>query len=142
MATFTIRGPAGEHPTDLAGLLAAGADFWPLAVLRELDDAILHLRFNEEAIGTWLFKSTGDVARVLAAEHLLEAHAGHWFVREIQLYAQRVLKRVDVRRVPRRRRRARQLFAGMLLELVLAADQSFMLDGRFEDDALRPPPSP
>ncbi|MEQ9062100.1 MAG: 2,3-epoxybenzoyl-CoA dihydrolase [Gammaproteobacteria bacterium] len=141
LATFVVHGPSDELPGDLAGIHAAGAAFWPLAVMRALDDAILHLRFNEEAVGTWMFKSAGDAGRVLAADALLDAHAEDWFVREVRLYAQRVLKRVDVS--------ARSLiaavepgscFAGTLLELVLAADQSFMLDGRFEDDE-RPPAS-
>ncbi len=139
LATFTLRGPLDELPGSLDEILAQGAAFWPLALMRELDDAILHLRFNEEEIGTWMFKSEGDVARVLAADALLEAHAENWFVREVCLFAQRVLKRIDVS--------ARTLvaavepgscFAGTLLELVLAADQSFMLDGGFEDDE-RPP---
>ena len=134
-ATFTIAGPTGELPADSDGIIAAGVDFWPLALLRELDDAILHLRFNTEDIGTWVFKSVGDLSRILAADRLLETHAEHWFVREILLFAQRVLKRVDVS--------ARSLvaaiepgscFGGILLELVLAADQSFMLDGCFEGD--------
>ncbi|MEX2481565.1 MAG: 2,3-epoxybenzoyl-CoA dihydrolase [Gammaproteobacteria bacterium] len=138
-ATFTVRGPAGDLPTDVDAVVAAGVGFWPLAVLRELDDAILHLRFNEEEIGTWVFKSAGEPAAVLAADRLLGTHAGHWFVREILLYAQRVLKRIDVS--------ARSLvavvepgscFAGTLLELVLAADQSFMLDGSFEGDERGP----
>ncbi len=139
LATFTLRGPLDELPGTLDEILAQGAAFWPLALMRELDDAILHLRFNEGEIGTWMFKSEGDVERVLAADALLEAHAADWFVREVRLFAQRVLKRIDVS--------ARTLiaavepgscFAGTLLELVLAADQSFMLDGRFEDDE-RPP---
>jgi benzoyl-CoA-dihydrodiol lyase len=107
--------------------------------MRDLDDAILHLRFNEEEIGTWIFKSTGDAERVLAADDVLERLAGHWFVDEVLLYAERVLKRLDVS--------ARSLiaavepgscFAGTLLELVLAADQSYMLAGRFEDDEAPP----
>ncbi|MCB1748131.1 MAG: benzoyl-CoA-dihydrodiol lyase [Gammaproteobacteria bacterium] len=138
-ATLVVKGPLDDLPGDIEAILAAGARFWPLALMRELDDAILHLRFNEEEIGTWMFKSEGDGERVLAADALLEAHAEHWFVREVQLYAQRVLKRLDVS--------ARTLiaavepgscFAGSLLELVLAADQSFMLAGQFEDDE-RPP---
>ncbi|MGE0482704.1 MAG: 2,3-epoxybenzoyl-CoA dihydrolase [Gammaproteobacteria bacterium] len=138
-ATIVVKGPLDDLPTDIDGILAAGAQFWPLAVMRELDDAILHLRFNEEQVGTWMFKSEGDLDRVLAADALLETHAEHWLVREIRLYAQRVLKRLDVS--------ARTLiaavepgscFAGTLLELVLAADQSFMLLGQFEDDE-RPP---
>ena len=108
-------------------------------IMRELDDAILHLRFNEEAIGTWMFRSEGDSEQVLAADRILAARAEHWLVREILLFARRVLKRIDVS--------ARSLFtiiepgscfAGTLFELVLAADQSYMLAGQFEDDEAPP----
>jgi benzoyl-CoA-dihydrodiol lyase len=138
-ATFVVHGPPTDVPTDIEAILDAGADFWPLALARALDDAILHLRFNEEEIGTWVFKSRGDGARVLAADAALAAHAQHWFVREVTLYLKRVLKRIDVS--------ARSLiaavepgscFAGTLLELVLAADQSFMLAGRFDGDETPP----
>ncbi len=135
VAHITLLGPTEDAPGTLDQVHAAGAEFWPLALLRELDDAILHLRFNEEAIGSWFFRSEGDIDRVLAAQHLLEQHSDDWFVREIQLFAQRVLKRLDVS--------ARSLFAavepgscfaGFMLEVVFAADQSFMLLGQFEDD--------
>ncbi len=134
-ATFLIRGPAQDVPSDAAAILAEGEAYWPLAVMRDLDDAILHLRFNEEEIGTWVFKSVGDAARVLAADDVLQDLAEHWFVREVRLFAERVLQRLDVS--------ARSLiaavephscFAGTLLEIVLAADQSFMLLGQFEGD--------
>ena len=138
-ATFIVRGPAGPLPATIDAIVAAGAGFWPLAMMRDLDDAILHLRFNEEEIGTWLFKTAGDVAAVLTADDLLETFADHWFVREIRLFGRRVLKRIDVS--------ARSLisaiepgscFAGTLLELALAADQSYMLSGRFEDNDTAP----
>ncbi len=138
-ATFLVRGPLDAVPDSVEGILAEGAAFWPLAVMRELDDAILHLRFNEEEIGTWIFTSNGDADHVLAADAVLERHADHWFVREVALFAERVLKRIDVS--------ARSLlavvepgscFAGTLLELVLAADQSYMLSGQFEDDDTPP----
>ncbi len=138
-ATLTFKGPSGDVPRHIDDILGAGAGFWPLAIMRDLDDAILHLRFNEEEIGSWIFKSSGDSGRVLAADAVLAEHAGHWFVREVLLFGERVLKRIDVS--------ARSLiaavepgscFAGALLELVLAADQSYMLRGRFEDDAAPP----
>ena len=138
-ATLTCKGPPGDVPRQIEDILGEGAGFWPLAVMRDLDDAILHLRFNEEEIGTWIFKSSGDSERVLAADTVLAEYAGHWFVREVLLFGERVLKRNDVS--------ARSLiaaiepgscFAGTLLELVLAADHSYMLSGRFEDDATPP----
>ncbi|MGR8921329.1 MAG: 2,3-epoxybenzoyl-CoA dihydrolase [Gammaproteobacteria bacterium] len=139
-ATLVLRAPQTPVPEDLDAILAQGAAFWPLAIMRELDDAILHLRFNEPTVGTWLFESAGDAALVLAADEVLERHAANWFVREVRLFAERTLKRLDVS--------ARSLvaavlpgscFAGTLLELVLAADQSYMLLGQFEDDELPPP---
>ncbi len=138
-ATFTFKAPSRGVPGRIDEILGQGADFWPLAVMRDLDDAILHLRFNEGEIGTWIFKSSGDAERVLAADAILADHADHWFVREVLLFAERVLKRIDVS--------ARSLiaviepgscFAGTLLELVLAADQSYMLRGQFEEDDTPP----
>jgi benzoyl-CoA-dihydrodiol lyase len=138
-ATFTFKGPALPVPQDIDAIVQQGPAFWPLAVMRDFDDAILHMRFNEDAIGSWMFKSTGEVSRVLAADSALVTHAEHWFVREVLLFSERVLKRVDVS--------ARSLFAavepgscfaGTLLELVLAADQSYMLHGQFEDDETPP----
>ena len=134
-ATFTFKAPTAPVPTTLEAILMEGARFWPLAIMREIDDAILHLRFNEEEIGTWIFKSTGDAQAVLAADEVLENNADHWFIREVLLFTRRVLKRVDVS--------ARSLiaavepgscFAGTLLEFVLCADQSYMLNGCFEDN--------
>ena len=132
-ATLTVAAPEAPTPADPAAIHAAGADFWPLALARELDDAILHLRFNEPALGTWVLKTTGAAARVAAADAALAANASDWLVREITLYLKRTLKRLDVS--------ARSLvaliepgscFAGTLLELALAADRSFMLDGTFD----------
>ena len=128
-ATITVLGPA-RVPADLAGVHAEGAAFWPLALARELDDAILHLRFNEPGLGTIVFRSEGDPAAVLAADALLDTHAGDWLVREIRLLWKRVLKRIDVT--------SRSLFAlvepgscfaGSLAELVFAADRALMFSG-------------
>jgi len=138
-AEITVLAPNAPPPNDIASIEAEGDTYWPLAVARQLDDAILHLRSNEEEIGTWILRTEGDAAHVLAADQALIDHADHWLVREITLYLKRVLKRVDMS--------ARSIFAliepgscyvGTLLELVLAADRSFMLDGQFEGDN-RPP---
>jgi benzoyl-CoA-dihydrodiol lyase len=132
-ATFTVRGPDGPQPADPAAALAAGAGWWPLAVARELDDAILSLRFNELELGTWVLRTEGDPAAVAAVDQVLLAHPSDWFVREVTLQLKRTLKRLDVT--------SRSLvalvepgscFAGTLLELALAADRVFMLDGTFE----------
>lgn len=96
VATLTVRAPAGPQPTDIAGIEAAGADWWPLAMGRELDDAILHLRTNELTIGTWVLRTEGDAAAVLACDDALQAHAGHWFVRATTGLLRRTLARLDV----------------------------------------------
>ena len=136
-AAFTLHAPSGDLPRTVEAVHAAGAGFWPLALARELDDAILHLRLNEEEIGTWVFRTSGEAALVEAADGLLTAYADDWLIREITLYLKRTLQRLDVS--------ARSLialvepgscFTGSLLELVLAADRSYMLDGRFEGSAL------
>lgn len=136
-ATIAIRAPAGPPPADAAGIEAQGVDFWPLALARELDDAILELRVNEKEIGTWVFRTEGDAANVEAADKALLDNADNWLVREITLYLKRTLKRVDVS--------SRSIvalvepgscFTGTLLELVFAADRSFMLDGTFEGSNL------
>jgi benzoyl-CoA-dihydrodiol lyase len=132
-AALTLRGPRGALPANLAGIHAAGAGFWPLALARELDDAILHLRLNEPMPGLLVFRSQGDPDAVLAADALLEAHASDWLVREIRLLLKRVFKRVDMT--------SRSLvtliepgscFAGSLAELAFAADRALMFAG--EDD--------
>ena len=129
---ITIKGPQADPPGDIAE--ARSADFWPLAVTRELDDLILDLRTNEAELGTWVFRTVGDPARVLAHDDLLLANAGDWFANEVLHYLKRTLRRLDVT--------SRSLiaviepgscFAGSLLELALAADRSFQLAGVFED---------
>ena len=128
-ATVTALAPVAL-PADLAGIHAAGDRFWPLLLARELDDAILHLRLNEPELGTLLLRSAGSPGAVLAADALLEAHAGDWLVREIRHYLKRVLKRLDMT--------ARSLvaliepgscFAGTLAELAFAADRTVMFSG-------------
>ena len=135
VAEITAAAPATAPPADLAGIHAAGASFWPLAVARELDDLILHLRANEEEIGLWVLRTSGAYDLVEAHDRALQQHEADWLVREIRLYLKRTLKRLDVS--------SRSLFAliepgscfaGTLLELALAADRTFMLDGAREGD--------
>ncbi len=139
IAEITVAGPDVPPPADPAGAQAQGAAFWPLALARELDDLILHLRVNEEAIGLWALRTAGRADLVEAYDRLLDRHAGHWLVREIRLYLKRTLKRLDVT--------SRSLFAliepgscftGTLLELALACDRSYMLDGAREGDTAPP----
>ncbi len=138
-ATFTLHASSGALPRTVEAVHAAGARFWPLALARELDDAVLHLRLNEEDIGTWVFRTRGEAAPVEAADHFLSEYADDWLIREIILYLKRTFQRLDVS--------ARSLitliepgscFTGPLLELVLAADRSYMLDGSFEGSDLPP----
>ncbi|MBV8744293.1 MAG: benzoyl-CoA-dihydrodiol lyase [Xanthobacteraceae bacterium] len=134
-ATITLHGPDRDAPTDSGSLAEVGAEFWPLRLARELDDAILHLRNNEFEIGTLVFKSTGDVERVLAYDAFLADNASHWLVNEIRQLWKNVLKRVDLT--------SRSLvtliepgscFAGTLAEIALACDRSYMLIGRRDGD--------
>ena len=137
-ATFTVRAPQRAQPTDIAGIEAAGAAWWPLALARELDDAILSMRTNELAIGTWLFKTAGDAAAVLAVDAALAEHAAHWLVRETVGYLRRTLARLDVSsRTLFALVEPGSCFAGTLLELALAADRIYML--RLPDDLGREP---
>ena len=138
-ATLTVKAPDGPAPAGIEAIHAAGAEFWPLAVARQLDDAILHLRANEPELGTWILRSEGDGDLVAGADAQLAEHGGDWLVREIVLFLKRVFKRLDVT--------SRSLialiepgscFTGTLLELALAADRSYMLDGALEGDN-RPP---
>ncbi|WP_338416171.1 2,3-epoxybenzoyl-CoA dihydrolase [uncultured Sphaerotilus sp.] len=127
-ATWTVKAPTGAQPTDIAGIEAAGAAWYPLAMARELEDAILSMRTNELEIGTWLIKTSGDAADVLAMDATLAAHQNHWLVRETTGLLRRTFSRLDVS--------SRSLFAliepgscfaGSFLELALACDRSYHL---------------
>jgi benzoyl-CoA-dihydrodiol lyase len=126
-ATITVRGP-GHVPADLAEAHRLGAEFWLLAMTRELDDLILRLRTNELETGTWVVTTEGNADDVLACERLVQ-HADDWLASEVRHYLKRTLKRLDVT--------SRSLvalvepgscFAGVLLELALACDRQYMLD--------------
>jgi benzoyl-CoA-dihydrodiol lyase len=127
-ATFVIKGPAGLQPQDIAAIEAEGANWYPLALARELEDAILAMRTNELDTGVWLMKTVGGVEAVLAMDLTLRTLAGHWFVRETIGYLRRTLSRFDVT--------SRSLFAlvdegscfaGTLLEIALACDRIYHL---------------
>jgi benzoyl-CoA-dihydrodiol lyase len=135
-ARLIVRPPLTLEPETGEGLVAAGADAWLLRAALELDHAILHLRFNEPLIGTWILTTFGDPDAVCQAEDVLAVDPDHWLVRELRLLWTRTLKRLDAS--------ARTLvtlvepgscFAGTLAELVLAADRALMLEGvRLGDD--------
>ena len=137
-AAFTVIAPVGVQPADTAAIEAAGAAWYPLQMARELEDAILCMRTNELDIGTWLIKTKGDTAAVLAMDAVLLAHQDHWLVRETIGLLRRTLSRLDVS--------SRSLFAvidegscfaGTLLELALACDRSYQL--ALPDDQSRAP---
>ena len=135
-ATITVLGPEPHAvPESLERIHALGADFWPLAMTRELDDLILRLRTNELEIGTWLVKTQGSIEGALAFERVIAEHSGSdWLVNEIRHYFKRTLKRLDVTsRTLIALIEPGSCFAGALLELALACDRQYMLEGTFED---------
>ncbi|HEX7912649.1 MAG TPA: 2,3-epoxybenzoyl-CoA dihydrolase [Paraburkholderia sp.] len=127
IATFTAKAPQADQPTDVDAIVAAGAKWWPLQFARELDDAILCMRTNELAVGTWVFRTEGDARKLLAADATLMQQREHWFVRETIGLLRRTLARIDVS--------SRSLFAliepgscfaGTFAELAFAADRTYM----------------
>ncbi len=136
LATVTLSGPDQEVPSSIEQLHRLGAEAWCLRLAQELDDAILHLRFNELELGVITFKSVGDIAAVAAHDNfLIENQDQDWLAKEIQLYWKRVLKRIDMT--------SRSLvgliengscFAGFLAEILFAVDRTYMMAGEFEDD--------
>ena len=138
IATFTVSAPASAQPTDIAGIEAQGANGYPLALARELEDAILQMRTNELDIGTWLIKTQGDAAAVLALDATLLEHQNHWLTRETIGYLRRTFSRLDVSsRSLFALIEAGSCFAGTLLELALACDRSYHL--ALPDDPTRAP---
>jgi len=128
-ATLTVHAPKASVQNSIDAIMAAGANWYPLQMARELDDAILHLRTNELDIGTWLLKTAGDAKLALESDAILANHKDHWFVNETIGLLRRTLARIDVS--------SRSLFAlidegscftGTLAELAFAADRAYMLD--------------
>ncbi|MBQ0932263.1 2,3-epoxybenzoyl-CoA dihydrolase [Ideonella alba] len=137
-AVITVKAPEGAQPGSVEQIVAAGADWYALALARQLDDAILHLRTNELDIGTWVLKTSGDAEAVKALDALLLTNQNHWLVRETTGLLRRTLSRLDVS--------SRSLFAliepgscftGTLLELALACDRIYHL--ALPDDAAKAP---
>jgi benzoyl-CoA-dihydrodiol lyase len=139
LVTITVRGPSDPEPASVEAAHALGDKFWPLAVARELEDAILHLRANEAAMGVVLLRTEGNAPAVLDHDAFLSQYDSDWLMREIRHYLKRVFKRIDV--TPRSMIALIEpgsCFAGTLAELAFAADRSFMLVGKRDGDN-RPP---
>ena len=137
--TLLIKGPETEAPGATADVVERGDQFWPLALVRQLDDALLHLRLNEPVIGTIIIKSAGAVESVKVYDDFLQRHKDHWLIREIILYWKRTLKRLDMTsRTSFALIEPGSCFAGFLAEFLFAVDRSYMLDGQFEDDDAPP----
>lgn len=131
---IVVAAPTEPPPTDAEAARTQGVDYYPLALARELDDLILHLRTNELLLGAWVLRTTGDQELVLAHDAKLAEWSEHWFINEVNHFLKRTFKRLDVT--------SRSLiaviepgsaFVGTLLELALAADRQYMLAGVYED---------
>ncbi len=138
-ATIMLHGPDTPAPDTADDLIAQGDQVWLLRCARELDDCLLHFRFNEPEIGVLVFCSTGQTEQVLSHDRFLRKHSNHWLTSEIRLYWKRVLKRLDLT--------GRSLvalvgpgscFVGLLAEIVLACDRSYIMideDGEYPQPA-------
>jgi benzoyl-CoA-dihydrodiol lyase len=138
-ATLTVRAPAAAPPPTAAAMLAEGSELWALRAFRELDDALLRLRFNEPEIGVVLLRTSGEPAHVVAADRALAEQAADPFCREVRLLQARVLRRLDntARSFFAVADRDSNCFAGCLFELALAADRFYALDDEDEEVAVQ-----
>ncbi|MEO8706971.1 MAG: 2,3-epoxybenzoyl-CoA dihydrolase [Kofleriaceae bacterium] len=124
-----VRGPAqAEDPDKVA---ASGKEPWALRAFRELEDALLRLRFDLPDIGMITVRTKGVAGTVRASDEAL-AKSQSGLAREIRLYQRRVLKRFDntARSFYAVADAADSRFEGVLLELALGADRFYMrIDG-------------
>ena len=128
-ATITVRAPESVTEDHLERVIAAGANWWPLQMARELDDAILTLRASELDLGLWIIKTAGNPDAVLAIDEFILNHQYNWFVREVLGMVRRTFARIDVTsRSIYAIAEPGSCFAGTLLELALAADRIYMRD--------------
>ena len=133
-ATITINAPLVTAPENLSDIVSQGDDFWPLKCARELDDAILNLRFNELEIGIIVFKTSGEISNVLSYDKLFETYKNQWFINEISYFWTRIFKRIDLTsRTLITLIEPGSCYAGFLSELIFAADRSYMAEGEFEE---------
>ena len=133
-ATITINAPLEDAPENLSEILSQGDDFWLLKCARELDDTILNLRFNELEIGIIVFKTSGEISKVLSYDKLFETYNNFWLMNEISYFWTRVFKRIDLTsRTLITLIEPNSCYAGFLSELIFAADRSYMAEGEFEE---------
>ena len=133
-ATITINAPLDTAPENLSDIVSQGDNFWPLKCARELDDAILNLRFNELEIGIIVFKTSGVISNVLSYDKLFETYKNQWFINEISYFWTRIFKRIDLTsRTLITLIEPGSCYAGFLSELIFAADRSYMAEGEFEE---------
>ena len=133
-ATITINAPLEDAPENLSEILSQGDDFWLLKCARELDDTILNLRFNELEIGIIVFKTSGEISKVLSYDKLFETYKNFWLMNEISYFWTRVFKRIDLTsRTLITLIEPNSCYAGFLSELIFAADRSYMAEGEFEE---------
>ena len=133
-ATITINAPLEDAPENLSEILSQGDNFWLLKCARELDDTILNLRFNELEIGIIVFKTSGEISKVLSYDKLFETYKNFWLMNEISYFWTRVFKRIDLTsRTLITLIEPNSCYAGFLSELIFAADRSYMAEGEFEE---------
>ena len=138
-ATLEIQAPEEHAPANIDEIKKQGVSFWPLAVARAIDDALLHLRFNEPTLGTLIIKTSGNSKHTSAYDALLNENRDDWLVREILLYLQRTYKRLDVTsRTTFAFVEPGSCFVGILADLLFAVDRSYMFDGQLDE---RPAPT-
>ena len=127
-ATITVCAPTAVEPDSIEGIVAAGVNWWPLKMARELDDAILLLRSNELTLGTWEIKTQGGSPGIMACDQAMERFSEHWLVKETIGMIRRTFGRLEVSsRTMFAIVDQGSCFAGTLLELALAADRTYML---------------
>ncbi len=133
-AKIVIKSPDLINVDNENDIVNQGDQFWLLRCARELDDILLHLRFNELDLGVIIFSSQGSLNNILLYDNLLHEYSSNWFIKEIKHLWNRTLKRIDVT--------SRSLvtfiepgscFGGFLSEIILASDRSYMAEGVFEN---------
>ena len=133
-AKIIIKSPDLIKVDNENDLINQGDQFWLVRCARELDDILLHLRFNELDLGVIIFSSQGSLSDILFYDNLFHEYSSNWFIKEIKHLWNRTLKRIDLT--------SRSLvtliepgscFGGFLSEIIFASDRSYMAEGIFEN---------